>query len=75
MKTSLRKDPRYTQLCETNDEFRALSAEHIKLKQEVVGFNKAKHPNPEQLAKMHEIKRRKLEIKDKLESMMNNATS
>lgn len=74
MKTSLRNDPRYKQLCETNDEFRALSDEHIKLKQEVVEFNKAKHLNPEQLAKMHEVKKRKLEIKDKLEFVMNNAT-
>lgn len=75
MNTSLQSDPRYVRLCETSDDFRTLCAEHIKLKQEVLEFNKAKHLNPEQLARMHEIKKRKLEIKDKLEFMMNNATS
>ncbi|GMT42439.1 MAG: hypothetical protein IEMM0002_0850 [bacterium] len=71
MNSSLRNDPRYTRLFETNDDFRKLSDEHIQLKRESSEFNKAKYLNPEQMAKMHEIKKRKLEIKDKLESMMN----
>jgi len=70
MESTIQSDPRYTRAYEKSEDFRLLSEEHIRLKREASEFNKAKYLSPEQNIRMQEIKKRKLEIKDKLESMM-----
>jgi uncharacterized protein YdcH (DUF465 family) len=70
MQSSIQKDPRFSKAYEVSEDFRILSDEHIRLKREAAEFNKAKYLSPELNMRMHEIKKRKLEIKDKLESMM-----
>lgn len=75
MKSSIKNDPRFSKAYEGSDDFRLLSDEHMHLKKEASEFNKAKYLAPEQEARMHEIKKRKLEIKDKLESIMEQYSS
>jgi len=75
MEFTIQSDPRYTKAYEKSEDFRLLSEEHIKLKREATEFNKAKYLSPEQNIRMREIKKRKLEIKDKLESMMRHYSS
>lgn len=70
MQSSIQKDPRFLKAHEGSEEFRDLSDEHMRLKKEAADFNKAKFLAPEDEQKMHEIKKRKLEIKDKLEQLM-----
>ena len=70
MESTIQSDPRYTKAYEKSEDFRLLCEEHIRLKREASEFNKAKYLTPEQNVRMHQIKKRKLEIKDKLESLM-----
>ncbi len=70
MQSSLQKDPRFSKVYEGNENFRVLNEEHLRLKREAADFNKAKYLTPEQSQRMYEIKKRKLEIKDRLELMM-----
>lgn len=75
MESTIQNDPRYTKAYEGSEDFRVLSEEHVRLKKEASEFNKAKFLSSEQETRMHEIKKRKLEIKDKLESMMSQYSS
>ena len=70
MQSSIQNDPRFSKTHEGSEDFRALNEEHMRLKKEAAEFNKAKFLTPEDDKKMHEIKKRKLEIKDKLETLM-----
>ncbi len=72
MESTIQNDPRYSKAYEKSEDFRLLSEEHIRLKREASEFNKAKYLSPDQDIRMHQIKKRKLEIKDKLESIMRN---
>ncbi|MFQ5433113.1 MAG: DUF465 domain-containing protein [Nitrospinota bacterium] len=75
MESTIQSDPRFSKAYEKSEDFRLLSEEHIRLKREASEFNRAKYLTPEQEARMHQIKKRKLEIKDKLESIMRHYSS
>lgn len=70
MQSSIQKDPRFLKAHEGSEDFRGLSEEHMRLKKEAADFNKAKFLTSEDEQKMHDIKKRKLEIKDKMEQLM-----
>ncbi len=70
MLTSIEKDPRFSHLYEHNDAFRELTERHKDLKREVEKLKKAIHLGPDMEAHMHDLKKRKLETKDKLEAML-----
>ena len=70
MQSSIQNDPRFSKAFDGSEDFRVLNEEHMRLKKEAAEFNKAKFLTPEDDQKMHEIKKRKLEIKDKLETLM-----
>ncbi len=66
METSLQKDPNFQALYDTDPEFRQLSEDHVKLKTEAADLSKAKYLSPDMMARLKEMKKRKLELKDKL---------
>ena len=70
MLSSLERDPRFAHLYEHNSAFRQLTTEHKELKREVEKLKKAVYLGPDMESKMHVLKKRKLDIKDRLESML-----
>ena len=70
MQSSIQEDPRFLKAHEGSEGFRVLNEEHMRLKKETADFNKAKFLTSEDEQKMHEIKKRKLEVKDKMEQLM-----
>jgi len=74
MLTSLQKDPRFEHLFEHNAEFRELSEKHKGLQREADKLGKALYLSPGMELKIHEIKKRKLEIKDRLEAMLESVS-
>lgn len=70
MQSSIQEDPRFLKAHEGSEDFRVLNEEHMRLKKEAAEFNKAKFLTPEDDHKMHEIKKRKLEVKDRLETLL-----
>lgn len=73
MLSSLHQDKRFDHLYEHNLVFRELNEEHSKLQKEAAKMSKAVYLSPDLEMKETEIKKRKLDIKDKLEAMLNNA--
>jgi len=72
METSLQKNPKYDILYGENEDFRELCDEHMELKREAIELNKSKWLKEEDDSRLHEIKIRKLEIKDLIEAMIND---
>lgn len=70
MLSSLEQDPRFAHLYEHNSAFRQLTNEHKELKREVEKMKKAVYLGPDLENKMHVLKKQKLDIKDRLESML-----
>lgn len=70
MLSSFEKDPRYGHLYEHNSAFRQLTNEHKELKREVEKLKKAVYLGPDLENKMHVLKKQKLDIKDRLEAML-----
>jgi uncharacterized protein YdcH (DUF465 family) len=71
METSLQKNPKYEILYRENEDFRELCDEHLELKREATELNKSKWLSEGENNRLHEIKIRKLEIKDLIEAMIN----
>lgn len=70
MLSSLEQDPRFAHLYEHNSAFRQLTNEHKELKREVEKLKKAAYLGPELENKMHVLKKQKLDIKDRLDAML-----
>jgi uncharacterized protein YdcH (DUF465 family) len=70
MLSSLRQDKRFDHLYEHNTEFRHLSEEHKKLQMEADQLAKALHLSSDLEMRQVALKKRKLDIKDKLEAML-----
>lgn len=70
MLSSLEQDPRFAHLYEHNSVFRQLMNEHKELKREVEKMKKAPYLGPDQENRMHVLKKQKLDIKDRLEAML-----
>lgn len=70
MLSSFEKDPRFAHLYEHNSAFRQLTHEHKDLKREVEKLKKATYLGAEMENKMHILKKQKLDIKDRLEAML-----
>jgi uncharacterized protein YdcH (DUF465 family) len=72
METSLQENPKYDILYQENEDFRELCDEHMELKREASELSKSKWLAEEDNNRLHEIKIRKLEIKDLIEAMIND---
>lgn len=70
MLSSLEKDPRFQHLYRHNSSFRELTDQHKDLRREVEKLQKAIYLSPDMENRVHELKKKKLEIKDRLEAMM-----
>jgi len=70
MFSSLHQDKRFDHLYEHNPMFRELSEEHKKLQKEASKMAKAVYLSPDLEMREVEIKKRKLDVKDKLEAML-----
>lgn len=70
MLSSIEQDSRFAHLYEHNSAFRQLSNEHKEIKREVEKLKKAIYLGPEMENKLHILKKQKLDIKDRLESML-----
>ncbi len=70
MATSLHNDPRFEHLYEHNAAFRELSKQHQDIQKEADKLNKALYLSPDLDMRIHELKKMKLEIKDKLGAML-----
>ena len=70
MMSSFEHDPRFEHLYQHNDVFRQLTDEHKQLKRDVDKLKKAVYLGPDMENKMHILKKQKLDIKDRLEAML-----
>lgn len=70
MLSSLEKDPRFQHLYQHNTLFRELTDQHRELRREADKLQKAIFLGPELENRVHELKKKKLGIKDRLEAMM-----
>lgn len=75
MLTSLHNDPRFEHMFEHNVAFRQMSLEHKELQREADKLTKALYYSPEMEMKIHDIKKRKLDLKDKMESMLESVAA
>ncbi|MDH5542920.1 MAG: DUF465 domain-containing protein [Nitrospinota bacterium] len=72
MMTSIQQNPAFDTLYKENEDFRELYDEYLYLKKETEKLNKLKSMTEEDHNRVHEIKIRKLQIKDILEAMTNS---
>jgi len=71
MFTTLEENPSYKVLYNENPEFKKLCDEHMDLKKEAGKLSGSRFLNETESVKLHQLKQRKLEIKDKLQIMLN----
>ncbi len=72
MFTSLQENPSYKTLYNDNPEFKKLCDEHMELKKESGKLAGSRFLNETESVKLHQLKQKKLEIKDKLQVMLDN---
>jgi uncharacterized protein YdcH (DUF465 family) len=70
MYSSLHQDKRFEHLFEHNSMFRELSEEHRKLQKEADKMAKAIYLSPDLEMREIDLKKRKLDVKSKLDSML-----
>ncbi|MGB9668069.1 MAG: DUF465 domain-containing protein [Thermosulfidibacteraceae bacterium] len=58
-------------LLKSNEEFRKLKEEHARLEEKLEEFVKKKYLTPEEEAEVKLIKKKKLELKDKMNEILN----
>ena len=70
MISSLMTEEDYQRLQKENPEFKELCEEHLRLKRETARLNKLKAPTIEENALLHDLKKQKLELKDRAMAML-----
>jgi len=75
MNTTLSENPSYKILYDGNLYFREMCDEHMELKHQVQKLSKSRFLNEEESASLQKIKKAKLELKDKIESILQGSAT